>query len=72
MESNGSHKPTSLLLVRAWPHGDPPTLAARLTYCLDISRPDLVTITAGGAEDVKRAVARWLHAVEHHVPHGDE
>jgi hypothetical protein len=49
-----------VLVVRAWLHGEPPNLAATVTYSVDVARPERVTLAVVGAEQVTSAVVRWL------------
>jgi hypothetical protein len=50
----------AVLVIRAWLHGDPPTLAARIVSTLDVARPERSTRAVTGPDGVSRAVAEWL------------
>jgi len=54
------HERTAVLVVRAWLHGDPPVLAARITYTVDVLRPGEVAVAAAGVDDILDTVSRWL------------
>jgi hypothetical protein len=56
----GPREPTAVLVVSAWRQGVPPRLTARITYTLDATRPDHVTLTAASADEVETIVGRWL------------
>jgi len=49
-----------VLVIRAWLHGDPPTLAARIVSTLDVARPERSTRAVTGPDKISRAVAEWL------------
>ena len=51
---------TAVFIARAWLHGEPPTVAATVTYSLDVSEPGRVTLALSGAKQVTDAVVRWL------------
>jgi hypothetical protein len=51
---------TAVFVVRAWLHGEPPTVAATITYSLDVSEPGRVRLAVSGAKQVTDAVVRWL------------
>jgi hypothetical protein len=53
-------RPTAVLVVSAWREGAPPVLAARITYTLDVTGDDRVTLVASGVEEIEAAVRRWL------------
>jgi hypothetical protein len=55
----------AVLVIRAWPHGEPPTLAARIVWTLDVARLERSTVAATGPDEVARAVAEWLDALLH-------
>lgn len=57
-------KPTAVIVVSAWREGVPPRLAARITYTIDVSKPERATVTAAGPQEIAAAVARWLQEVE--------
>ena len=59
-----ARKPTALLVVAAWREGSPPRLAARITYTIDAARPERVTVTAAGADEIAAAVNDWLNEIE--------
>ena len=67
MVGAAARKPTALLVVAAWPEGAPPRLSARITYTIDATRPERVTVTAVGAEEIAAWVGEWLNKVETHV-----
>jgi hypothetical protein len=52
-----------VLVIRAWPHGEPPRLAARIVSTLDVAQPGRSTRAAAGPDEVARAVAEWLDAL---------
>jgi hypothetical protein len=60
-----------VLVVRAWLHGDPPSVAARITYTVDVSRPDRVTVAVAGEDELARVISRWLHEVVAGATTGD-
>lgn len=64
-------QPTAVLVVSAWREGTPPRVAARITYTLDVTRPDRVTATAAGVDEIEAVVRRWLGEVESYRPSGD-
>jgi hypothetical protein len=64
MAGAATRKPTAILVVAAWHEGEPPRLAARITYTLDASRPSLVTVTAVGSDEITSAVVEWLSQAE--------
>jgi len=49
-----------VLVVAAWHEGAPPRVAARITYTLDVTHPERITVTAAGAEEIAAVVERWL------------
>jgi hypothetical protein len=55
-----NHERTAVFVARAWLHGEPPTLAATVTYSLDVSEPGRVTLALSGAKQITDAVVRWL------------
>ncbi len=62
---------TAVLVVRAWFHGDPPRLVARITSTVDVSRPDRVVVEAVGEDQVAAAVRVWLEEVVGSLDAGD-
>jgi hypothetical protein len=52
-----------VLVIRAWLHGEPPALAARIVSTLDVTRPERSTLAATGPDEIRRAVAEWLDAL---------
>ena len=59
-DGNEARERTAVFVARAWLHGEPSTVAATVTYSLDVSRPGRVTLALSGAEQVTEAVVRWL------------
>ena len=64
MAGAATRKPTAILVVAAWYEGEPPRVAARITYTSDASRPSLVTVTAAGPDEITSAVGEWLSQAE--------
>lgn len=64
MVGSAAAQPTAVLVVSAWHEGPPARLAARITYTLDVRRPDRVTATAAGVDEIDAVVRRWLHDVD--------
>jgi hypothetical protein len=58
-----ARKPAAVLVVAAWQEGEPPRVAARITYTLDATQTDRVTVTAAGVDEIAAIVERWLHQV---------
>jgi hypothetical protein len=56
-----ARKPAAVLVVAAWQEGVPPRVAARITYTLDVTRADRVTVTAAGVEEIATVVRQWLN-----------
>jgi hypothetical protein len=56
--------PTAVLLISAWHEGQPSELAARITYTLDATGPDRVTITASGVDAIGDVVRDWLDEID--------
>jgi hypothetical protein len=59
-----SSRPTAVLVVSAWSEGAPPRLVARITYTLDATQPDRVTVTAASVDEIDAVVRRWLRDAE--------
>jgi hypothetical protein len=53
----------AVLVVAAWHEGAPPRLVARITYSLDATQSDRVTLTAAGLDEIETTVRHWLHQV---------
>jgi hypothetical protein len=64
MVGAGAGRPTGVLVVSAWYEGEPPILAARITYTLDVTVPDRITITAAGLDAIDGVVRKWLREIE--------
>lgn len=71
MVSAEPREPTAVVVVSAWREGVPPRLAARITYTLDATKQDRVTVTAAGVDEIAAVVTRWLRDVEAHARSGD-
>ena len=71
MVGAAARSPTAVLLVSAWHEGEPPIVAARITYTLDVRRSDRVTVTAAGVDELDAVVRRWLQEVEAYRRGGD-
>jgi hypothetical protein len=71
MHGAAAPEPRALLVVHAWLHGTPPRVVARITSTLDVTRPDRVTVSAAGLDEITTEVRRWLEAVAEAQP-GDE
>jgi hypothetical protein len=56
-------KPTAVLVVSAWHEGEPPKVAARITYTLDVTKPSRVSVAAAGIGEIEAVVRRWLDGV---------
>ena len=67
----GAPEPTALLVIRAWRHGTPPVVAARITYTLDAESRDEQVVTAAGVEEIGAVVERWLGEVAEGRAAGD-
>ena len=63
MVGAAGRQPAAVLVVAAWHEGEPPRIAARITYSLDVTRADRVTVTAAGVDEIETIVQRWLHQV---------
>jgi hypothetical protein len=63
MVGAAGRQPTAVLVVSAWHEGEPPRVAARITYSVDVTRADRVTVTAAGVDEITTIVQRWLHEV---------
>jgi nuclear transport factor 2 (NTF2) superfamily protein len=59
-------QPTAVLVVSAWREGAPPRLAARITYTLDATQRNRVTVTAAGVDEIDAVVRSWLREAEAH------
>jgi nuclear transport factor 2 (NTF2) superfamily protein len=57
-------QPTAVLVVSAWREGAPPRLAARITYTLDATQRNRVTVTAAGIDEIDAVVRSWLREAE--------
>jgi hypothetical protein len=64
-------KSTSVLVVVAWSEGQPARLVARITYVLDATKSERVTVAASGKDEVADTVRRWLDTVEPDAISGD-
>jgi hypothetical protein len=62
---------TAVLVARAWSHGEPATLVARITCTVDVSLPERVVIEAVGEEEIVAAVRAWLADLERALRAGD-
>jgi hypothetical protein len=71
MDGAAAREPAAVLVVAAWHEGEPPRLAARITYSLDVTRADRVTVTAAGVDEIETIVHRWLHQVDELRAAGD-
>jgi hypothetical protein len=71
MVSAAPREPTAVLVVSAWREGVPPRLVARITYTIDVTRRDRVTVTAAGVDEIGAVVRQWLHAAEASDRSGD-
>jgi hypothetical protein len=60
MPGTAAPERTAVLVARAWLHGDPPALVARITYTVDVTEPDRVTVAASGADEIVDAIRRWI------------
>jgi hypothetical protein len=63
MVGAAAREPAAVLVVAAWHEGAPPRVVARITYSLDVTRADRVTVTAAGLDEIETAIQRWLHQV---------
>jgi hypothetical protein len=61
--SHGEGEPTAVLVIRAWRHGAPPVVAARITYTLDATSPEKQEVAASGIREIGAVVERWLEEV---------
>ena len=64
MAGASRREPTAVLVVSAWREGAPPRLVARITYTLDVTGRDRVTVTAVGVDEINGVVRRWLRETE--------
>jgi hypothetical protein len=68
MVGSSPRRPTAVLVVSAWL--DPPHLVARITYTLDATQPDRVTVTVAGVDEIAAVVRRWVRDAAE-APGGD-
>ena len=59
-----AREPTAVLVVSVWREGAPSRLAGRITYTLDATQPERVTVTAAGVDEIGSVIRRWLDEVE--------
>ena len=71
MAFDGVPERTAVLVVRAWLEGHPPRVVARITYTLDVARPDEVVLAVGSREEVAAGVDRWLEELERRAAEGE-
>ena len=71
MVGGAARKPAAVLVVAAWQEGVPARLAARITYTLDATRADRVTVTAAGVDEITAVVRQWLSEVAASPSAGD-
>jgi hypothetical protein len=71
MVGAAARQPTAVLVVSAWHEGEPPRIAARITYTLDVRQSQRVTVTAAGVDAIETVVRRWLDEVEASYLAGD-
>lgn len=64
MVGTSPRRSTAVLVVSAWREGEPPRLAARITYTLDGTQPDRVTVTVAGADEIEAVIRRWAREAE--------
>jgi hypothetical protein len=64
MVGAAAREPTALLVVAAWREGAPPRIAARITYTVDTSRAERVSVLASSADEIAAAVSEWLDQIE--------
>jgi hypothetical protein len=62
---------TALLVVSAWHEGARRELVARVTYTLDVTQPERITVTAAGVDEIDGVVRRWLEDVDASRQGGD-
>jgi hypothetical protein len=59
---------TGVLVIRVWGEGDqPPSLRARITKTLDLTRRDEVSTVASSTQEIEGVVHAWLREFEHAV-----
>ena len=63
MASATARKPTAVLVVVAWSEGQPARLVARITYTLDATQPQRITVSASGKDEIAATVGHWLDTV---------
>jgi hypothetical protein len=63
MAGTTARTPTRVLVISAWHEGEPPVLAARITYTLDVTLSDRATVTVAGVDAIGAVVRRWLNEV---------
>jgi hypothetical protein len=61
--TEGEGEPTAVLVIRAWRHGAPPVVVARITYTLDARTPEQEEVAATGVAEIGAVVERWLEHV---------
>ncbi len=71
MARTAAREPAAVLVVSAWREGEPPRVAARITYTLDVTQAERVTVTAAGVEEIGAVVRRWLDEVQASGDAGD-
>lgn len=71
MASATARKPTAVLVVVAWSEGAPARLVARITYTLDATQPQRITVAAAGKEEIAATVRHWLDTVVTDAVAGD-
>jgi hypothetical protein len=71
MAGVAAREPTAVLVASAWEAGAPPEVAARITYTVDVTRPESVTVAATGADEIVAVVRRWLEEVSAGWESGD-
>ena len=71
MASATARKPTAVLVVVAWSEGAPARLVARITYTLDATQPQRLTVTASGKEEITATVRHWLDTIASDTTAGD-
>ena len=58
-------------MIRVWIEGDPPpSLRARITRTLDLTRRDEVATVASSAQEIETVVHDWLREFERSLPTG--
>jgi hypothetical protein len=53
-----------VLVVAAWHEGEPPVVVARITYTLDVTTADRLTVAAAGLDEIGAFIEGWLQDVE--------